>query len=151
MMPPGHIEFSIPSHPVFLQMVRAVMKKAGEMVNLPEDQTGLIVLGVDEASSNVIKYAYDNDPGGRLDYIITLKTDRMDISITDYGKACDLPRLRPRDINELRPGGLGIYIINEVMDQVVYACGKDNKNQIRMTKFFARGHKKPPARSGQGG
>lgn len=138
MMPAGHIEFSIPSHPVFLQMVRAVVKKAGEMINLPEDQAGLIVLGVDEASSNVIKYAYDNDPGGRLDYIITLEADRMDISITDYGRPSNIPRLKPRDLDDVRPGGLGLYIINQVMDQVVYACGEDNKNQIRMTKFFAR-------------
>ncbi len=138
MMPEGHIEFSIPSHPVFLQMVRAVVKKAGEMINLPADQAGLIVLGVDEASSNVIKYAYDNDPAGRLDYLITLDTDRMDICITDYGRSCDIPQLKSRDIDDVRPGGLGIYIINEVMDQVVYACGKDNKNQIRMTKFFSR-------------
>ena len=138
MMPEGPIEFSIPSHPAFLQMVRAVVKKAGEMVNLPEDQAGLLVLGVDEASSNIIKYAYDNDPGGRLDYVITLAPDRMDISITDYGRPCDIPRLKPRDMDEVKPGGLGIYIINQVMDQVVYACGTDNKNQIHMTKLFAQ-------------
>lgn len=128
------IELSIPSHPRYLQMVRAMVKKVTRIHHLPCDQAEGIVLAVDEACSNVIKHAYANSPNGRLEFLIEVRDSRLDISITDYGTACDLRRMKPRDLDDVRPGGLGVYIINEVMDKVVYTCGEKGRNSIQMTK-----------------
>ena len=136
MRPPQHIEFSIPSHPVYLQMVRAVVEKTVHILGLAPDLSGRIILAVDEASSNVIKHAYGNQADGRLDFLIEMDRERLEICITDDGKTCDISRMKPRDLDDVKPGGLGVYIISQVMDKVVYTCGEDSRNSIRMIKFL---------------
>ncbi|MCG8637987.1 MAG: ATP-binding protein [Desulfobacterales bacterium] len=126
------IEMSIPSHPRFLQLIRAVMGKVSAILEIPRDQAGRITLAVDEACSNIIKYAYLNAPSGKLDFLIHLETNRLEITITDYGKACDINKMKPRDISDIKPGGLGTYIISQVMDTVEYQCGHNGRNRIRM-------------------
>ena len=126
------IEMSIPSHPRFLQLIRAVMGKVSAILEIPKDQAGRITLAVDEACSNIIKYAYLNAPSGKLDFLIHLETNRLEITITDYGKACDINKMKPRDISDIKPGGLGTYIISQVMDTVEYQCGHKGRNRIRM-------------------
>lgn len=136
MTPDSQIDFSIPSHPMYLQVVRAMMEKVAEMIGLPEETAGRLVLAVDEASSNVIKHAYGNDHHGRIEFLIELSRRRLDIAITDYGAPCDVRRLKPRNLDDVRPGGLGVYIISHVMDEVEYACGQNGRNCIKMTKHF---------------
>ena len=136
MIRASQISFSIPSHPMFLQVVRAMMEKVSEMIGLPEETAGRLVLAVDEASSNVIKHAYENDPDGRIEFLVELGKQRLDIAITDYGKPCDVRRMKPRDLDDVRPGGLGVYIISHVMDEVEYACGQSGRNCIKMTKHL---------------
>ncbi len=126
------IEMSIPSHPQFLQLIRAVIGKVAAILEIPKDQAGRIILAVDEACSNIIKYSYLNSPSGKLDFLIHLETNRLEISITDYGKTCDINKMKPRDISDIKPGGLGTYIINQVMDHVEYQCGHNGRNRIRM-------------------
>lgn len=126
------ITLSVPSHPRFLQLIRGTMAKLAAVLEIPRDQAGSIILAVDEACSNIIKHSYLNDPSGKMDFLIRFGQERLEITITDYGKACDITRLKPRDLDDIRPGGLGTYIINEVMDQVEYQCGHKGKNRIKM-------------------
>lgn len=126
------IQLSVPSHPRFLQVVRGIMGRVAEMVDFPASRRDNIILAVDEACSNIIKYAYFNDPCGVLEFSIRFKETQLEVVITDYGKACDISRMKPRDLNEIRPGGLGTYIISQVMDEVEYQCGQNGKNRIRM-------------------
>lgn len=129
-----NIQLSIPSHPKYLQLVRGVMKKITEIIGFSEDDSGHITLAVDEACSNIIKHSYMNDPGKKIDISIKAHGKELEIHITDYGKQCDIRLMQSRDINDIRPGGLGIYIINKVMDSVKYDCSSPGKNQIRMVK-----------------
>ena len=126
------MELSIPSHPRFLQVVRAMMSRVAAILNIPDAKTGSIVLAVDEACSNIIKHAYFNDPSGVIEFSITPGKTRLEIAITDYGKSCDMNLMKPRELDDIRPGGLGTYIIGQVMDEVEYHCGNNGKNQIKM-------------------
>ncbi len=128
------IEFSIPSHPQFLQLVRGMVTKVSAMMELAPDLTGNLTLAVDEACSNIIKHSYLNDPKGKIDLCIRFGDKQFEIIITDYGKQCDISQLKPRDLKDIRPGGLGLYIMNKVMDSVTYSCGIDGKNKVIMIK-----------------
>lgn len=128
------IELSIPSHPQFLQLVRSMMAKVSAIMGLASDHAGNITLAVDEACSNIIRHSYLNDPNGKIDLCIRFGKTQFEIIITDYGKQCDVTKLTPRDLNEIRPGGLGLYIMNKVMDSVTYSCGIDGKNRVTMVK-----------------
>ena len=130
----GHqtIELSIPSHPRFLQVVRGTMGRVAALLQIPKDHAGNIILAVDEACSNIIKHAYFNDPNGVIELSIHPGKTRLEIFITDYGRSCDIGSMKPRALDDIRPGGLGTYIINQVMDEVEYQCGINGSNRIRM-------------------
>lgn len=127
-----NIQLSVLSHPKYLQLVRGVIKKITDIIGFSEDDSGHITLAVDEACSNIIKHSYMNDPGKRIDVSIKIHEKKLEIQITDYGKQCDIRQMKSRNINDIRPGGLGIYIMNKIMDSVEYDCTSPRKNQIRL-------------------
>lgn len=92
---------------------------------------------VDEASTNVIKYAY----GGAAGFFeIDCDVEGQDIVITirDRGKAFD-PGSVPQpdigaDLEDRKIGGLGIYIMRKMMDEVKYSFDERHGNRLEMRK-----------------
>ncbi len=80
------------------------------------DQRQTLVLALDEAASNIIRHAY----GGPCDSTIRLGVwqdgDSLRFELHDDAPAIDPQRVRPRDLGECRPGGLGVNIIDAAMD-----------------------------------
>ena len=131
------IELTIPSHPQFLQLVRGVIKKVAGILAMPREQADYLILAVDEACSNIIQHSYQKDPSGRIDFSITLGRDELSISIMDHGQSWDPGRFPRRDPADIKPGGLGLYIIDQVMDHVDYS-GENGRNTMRMVKRLPR-------------
>ena len=80
----------------------------------------LMVLGIDEACTNVIRYAYANAP----DQLIRLKLECRDrvvrCRLRDYGQSTDPARLNGRALEVVRPGGLGLHLIRQAFDNAYY-------------------------------
>ncbi len=129
-----NIQLSIPSHPKYLQLVRGVMEKVTHVIGFSEDDSGHIILAVDEACSNIIKHSYMNDPKEKIDICVEIHKKEVIIHIIDYGKQCDIKQMQPRELDDIRPGGLGVYIMNQVMDSVEYDCSSARQNQVSMIK-----------------
>jgi len=92
---------------------------------------------VDEASTNVIKHAY----GGRGGFFeISCDTQGKDIviSIKDRGKPFDPGSVPQPDVNadleNRKIGGLGIYIMKKMMDEVKYSFDVKQGNRLEMRK-----------------
>ena len=128
------IHLSITSHPENLKGIRKVMKDIVSKTGLSKEDSGCIILAIDEACSNIIKHGYKNDYNQKIDLTITLETNLLTISIIDNGIGFDKTPIKTRDIDEIKPGGLGIYIINQVMDQVEYTRTSEGFNKIKMVK-----------------
>lgn len=129
-----NIQFSIPSHPKYLSLIREVMRKVTLTIGFSEDDSDHITLAVNEACSNIIKHSYMNDSQKKIDFCIETQKNELKIQITDYGKQCDIRQMKPRELADIRPGGLGVYIMSQVMDSVKYDCSSTKQNQIIMTK-----------------
>ncbi|MCP3941021.1 MAG: ATP-binding protein [Desulfobacteraceae bacterium] len=129
-----NIQLSIPSHPKYLQLVRAVMEKVTHTSGFTEDDSDHIILAVDEACSNIIKHSYMNNPEGKIDISIEIHEKELKINVTDYGNQCDIKQMQSRDLKDIKPGGLGIYIMNQVMDSVKYDCSSAMQNHVSMIK-----------------
>jgi len=110
------------------------MKDIMSKTNLSKDDSGCIILAVDEACSNIIKHSYKNDYNQKIDLTIKLEKTLLTISITDTGIRFDKNSIKTRNIDEIKPGGLGLYIINQVMDIVEYYCTAEGFNKIKMIK-----------------
>ena len=84
-----------------------------------EESVEQIVLAVDEACTNIIRHALAGDPKP-VRLCCELAGDRLTIVLRDFGTPCDPGRIKARDLDEIRPGGLGVHIIQRVFDHVEY-------------------------------
>lgn len=128
------IHIHITSHPAHLKQIRAMMTKMSSAAGLSEKDAGLVVLAVDEACSNIIKHCCQDDPTRSIDVTISLNKDSLCVIIVDNGNRFDIKTIKPRDIEEIKPGGLGVHIIQKVMDVVEYSHTHEGLNQVRLVK-----------------
>ncbi|WP_300463995.1 ATP-binding protein [Desulfobacula sp.] len=133
-MNPEPIFFSVRSHPRNLKRIRRVITDALSKTDLSKKESTNIILAVDEACSNIIKHSYKNDHNRTIDLTIRQETHRIIISVLDDGIQFDIDSIEARKMDEIKPGGLGIYIIQQVMDTVEYSHTPEGFNKIKMVK-----------------
>lgn len=132
------MRLEFPSRPDRLKILRCTIQCAAEMVGCRSDTANQIVIAVNEACMNIIQHAYEGDPNGRILVEISQTERQLRFQLTDSGKPVDLARIRPRDLNDIRPGGLGVHLISEIMDAVEYRRSADGKeNLLAMLKGIA--------------
>jgi sigma-B regulation protein RsbU (phosphoserine phosphatase) len=81
---------------------------------------GQIVMAGDEAASNVFRHAYQADPGP-LALHAEVDQEVLTIQISDRAKPVDIAKVKGRELSDLRPGGLGTFIMSKVFDEVNYS------------------------------
>ncbi len=128
------IRIRIQSSPENLIDVRRAMARILCDTKLSKEERGEVILAVDEACSNIIRHGYKNDYTRPIDLDVELTTDHFSVIISDQGIEFDVDCIKKRDICEIKPGGLGVYIIYHAMDTVRYSRTKDGLNQLRMVK-----------------
>jgi anti-sigma regulatory factor (Ser/Thr protein kinase) len=98
-----------------------------------------IQLATDEAASNIIEHAYEGVSDGLLEISCGLQKDKFTIILVDHGESFDpsevpLPNLKA-DLSERKIGGLGLYLMRKLMDEVHYdADSKNNRNTLTLIK-----------------
>jgi anti-sigma regulatory factor (Ser/Thr protein kinase) len=132
------IEIRIPSEPKFLKITRAVICQVCEIMGFSPEDCNNITLAVDEACSNIIKHAYGGSPGKPIHVTGTLFQDRLEILLRDFGKKADINTIKSRELDDVRPGGLGVHLIKSVMDIVNYNNRLDEGNQLQLVKFIQK-------------
>jgi len=95
-------------------------------------------LAVDEACTNVIKHAYKDDREDIVDIAIIVTDDKFVIRLRDRGIAFNeaeyqLPDLK-ESISEGKRGGLGVKLMNRLMDRVEYRT-HDGVNECCLVKY----------------
>jgi serine/threonine-protein kinase RsbW len=97
-----------------------------------------ILLAADEATSNIIEHAYEGVKNGVLEISCGAKDGAITIIMVDYGESFDssaipLPDLKA-DLSERKIGGLGIFLMRKLMDEVHYKSRRDKSNVLTMIK-----------------
>lgn len=132
--PAGSVTLTVPSHPKYLYAVRSVLFPIAVDAGFGKKGARQIVLAVDEACSNVIRYAYEGDPGKTLTVTMTDGADRFIVRLRDHGKKADRAKIAPRDLADVRPGGLGTHFIASVFDAVHYDTSREQGTELTMEK-----------------
>lgn len=94
-----------------------------------------ITLAVDEACTNVIKYAYRGKHDKKIILTATIKRDRLVVTIRDFGKKSNPESFASRPLKEVRPGGLGLHFIKKIMDEVEYDTSSKVGTTLRLVKY----------------
>lgn len=97
-----------------------------------------IQLATDEAASNIIEHAYEKITDGVLELSCGIHGDAITIILIDRGESFDpsevpLPDLKA-DLSERKIGGLGIFLMRKLMDEVHYEPRSDKSNVLTMIK-----------------
>ncbi len=125
----------IPSKPDRLRLVRKGVTEMALMTGCSDETAHDMVLAVDEALQNVIRHGYNFDPGGEIEVTLRREGDRMVFLIRDHAETIDPTKIKPRDLDDVRPGGLGTHFIREVMDDVEFLTPpKDGGNLLKMVR-----------------
>jgi len=139
-----HREIVIPNDTRYLAEVRRVVKEVVGESDFPAEEMNRITLAVDEAVTNIMEHAYENDLEGELEIEMILEADntRFEVVIRDSGKSFNPNDLDDPDLEEhVRAGrrrGLGIFLIRRIMDEVHYDYATGVRNELRMVKYARR-------------
>lgn len=135
--------FSYGSIPTITQFVA----DAAEAALLDEDAVFHCQMAVDEACTNVIEHAYGENPNSNFEITCAVEPGKCTIEIVDQGKRFDPTSVPPPEISQnlddIRPGGVGIHLIKQLMDEVRFEyTGRGNtltlvKTSPQLVKSYA--------------
>ena len=120
-----------------LKDVRSFSREVFQKLQLEQDLKDELVLAIAEAAQNIVKHAYKdiNDTSDKMEITISLKNNELEIGFFDKGRAVDQDNVRHRKIDDVKPGGLGTFFIQQIMDAVVFREGdKPWINHLILTK-----------------
>lgn len=154
---PPQIRLQLMSNPQYLSGARELVGAVAKRLGFADEACGKIALAVDEALCNVIRHGYGREtnrpiwvsiwpliePGEQVSAAASKARGGGDtlpsalrIVIEDEARQVDPAVIRSRDLEEIRPGGLGVHIIKAVMDEVVYE--RREKVGMRLTMIKRR-------------
>jgi len=120
-----------------LKEVRSFSRDVFDKLQLNQDLKDELVLAIAEAAQNIVKHGYKDveDTTDKMEIKISLKDSELEIGFFDKGRAVDQNNVRHRKIDDIKPGGLGTFFIQEIMDAVVFKEGeKPWINHLVLTK-----------------
>jgi phosphoserine phosphatase RsbU/P len=118
-----------------LKSLRHMMRHTLERLALPADEIEQVVLAVDEAIANVIRHGYQGDTSGRIELSNRLLGSELHCELRDFAPTVDQGRIKPRNLDECRAGGLGINLIDMTFDRWGFERPESGLgNVLRMVK-----------------
>ncbi len=140
------LDIRIPGHPKMMKLVRSTVGQACEMVGFCARDSHAVVLAVDEGCTNIIRHCYRDCSEEDIVIRIRLFKNRIEILLRDFGEEIDLEKLRDcvearrRELEKqgpVRPGGLGVILIDSIMDRVHYKSSQKFGTVLKMVKYVS--------------
>jgi anti-sigma regulatory factor (Ser/Thr protein kinase) len=142
-MDSNEVELNITSTPRSLPIVRGAVEKMARLEGFSDEDAHALTWAIDEALANVIRHGYN----GRPDQPITIRLKPVQspdgrsgvrVAVRDRGRQVDPQSIKSRDLSQVRPGGVGVHVIQTVMDEYHYSCPPDGGMLLEMTKYVSR-------------
>lgn len=121
-----------------LAEIREFISSSAKEFGFTKEAIENIILAVDEACTNIIKHAYKSFPDGEIKIKLQYSNRKLTIEILDHGDSFDPGRVPEPDLqkyyNQHRVGGLGMYLMRTLMDDVKYISVPGKYNQVLLSK-----------------
>ena len=126
--------WTCPSDPELLGEVRHKLAQYATQAGMVEEQADCLVLAADEALTNIIRHAYEGATDQPIDIYIHSDGTELHLTLRDYGHPVPRETIRSRDLDDVRPGGLGVHIMTTCMDSVEFQHPGDGGTKLVMSK-----------------
>ena len=120
-----------------LKEIRSFSRDVFAKRDIPQELKDDLVLAIAEAAQNIVKHAYKDHPetDDKMQLQISCKEGNLEIGFFDMGRPVDPKKVKHREIDNIKPGGLGTFFIQEIMDAVEFKeGGKPWINHLVLTK-----------------
>ena len=120
-----------------LKDVRSFCRDVFEKIHIQEDLKDELVLAIAEAAQNIVKHAYKDKPDSNDIMVVEVScmNNELKIAFYDRGTPVDPQKVKHRELDNVKPGGLGTFFIQEIMDSIVFKEGnKPWINNLVLTK-----------------
>ena len=109
-----------------LKDVRTFCREVFEKLQIEKNLKDELVLAIAEAAQNIVKHAFKNaaKPNELMVVEISCESNKLQIAFYDRGTPVDPKKVKHREIDNVKPGGLGTFFIQEIMDAVEFKDGK---------------------------
>ena len=138
----NRVKLDVPASMKYLNVVSASIAAIVEHLNIEGDLATTVYeiqLAVHEICTNIIEHAYKNDAEQRIELevaIIQTRIDSLSITLFDYSGIEFIPaNVRAPDVEALQERGMGLMLVNQIMDEVSYTHMGDY-NRWQLTKQF---------------
>ena len=135
------VTVSLPSDVNYLDVARMFVSDIGQKVGLSASEIHDLQLAVTEAVTNVIEHAYSGDTDQRIDLAIEKDGECFVVAITDKGNNRFDPTAHPDPdlkeyLSQCRVGGLGLFLMRKLMDEVEFTSDDQGVNRVRLVKHL---------------
>ena len=120
-----------------LKDVRIFCRDVFEKLHIQQDLKDELVLAIAEAAQNIVKHAFKNNANANELMVVQISCEnkKLEIAFYDRGTPVDPKKVKHREIDNVKPGGLGTFFIQEIMDAVEFRDGnKPWINHLVLTK-----------------
>ena len=109
-----------------LKDVRSFCREVFEKLNIDQNLKDELVLAIAEAAQNIVKHAYKDNPSSNDIMVVEVSCvdNKLKIAFYDRGTPVDPEKVKHRELDNIKPGGLGTFFIQEIMDAVEFKDGK---------------------------
>jgi serine/threonine-protein kinase RsbW len=112
----------IPSQTRYLNLVTTLAKRASISAGLDEADAAKVSIAVDEAVTNIIVHAYQNDPDKKVTVDLRFTPASLEVHLLHSGRGIREDQIKLPDPNDYirhpRKGGLGLLLMSRFMDEV---------------------------------
>ena len=131
-------ELVVKSRTENLSLIRDFISSKVSETGISNEEVENIMLAVDEACTNIIKHAYKSRPDGKIIIKVNYNSDKLLITIIDYGSTFDPLIVPDPDLQKYyrngKVGGLGMYLMKSLMDDIKYTTVPGKYNQVLLSK-----------------
>ncbi|MGS2779977.1 anti-sigma B factor RsbW [Robertmurraya sp. GLU-23] len=137
-----YIEMKIPAKPEYVGVIRLTLSAIASRMGFSFDEIEDLKIATSEAITNAVQHAYKTGKLGEVAIGFGSYGDRLEVIVADSGKSFDFQSARekvgPYHGNEpvefMREGGLGLYLIETLMDEVI--IHQNEGVTVFMTKYL---------------
>ena len=121
-----YIEMKIPAKPDYLGVIRLTLSGIASRMGYTFEVIEDLKIAVSEACTNAVQHAYSEDEVGEVIIGFGIYEDKLEMMVADSGKSFDFiqtknelgPYTESSTVDQLAEGGLGLYLIEALMDEV---------------------------------
>ena len=121
-----------------LSIIRDFISSKAANAGIQNEEIENIMLAVDEACTNIIKHAYHSDPDGKIIVKVEYNSTNFKVIIEDYGITFNPDNVPVPDLRKYhkdkKVGGLGMYLMKALMDEVKYVSVPGKCNRVILSK-----------------